>query len=64
MNGKERLSISLDYDEDPSQPFPVLLYIPNVAEFDHHHIHLTNENAAILHQWLGDYLKTLEKKNV
>ena len=59
-DGKERLSISLDYDEDPKDMFPVLLVVPETDKFDHHHLHLTLEGAKSLHAWLGDYLSSKE----
>jgi len=50
------LSISLDYDTDPDKVYPVLLYIPDIRQFEHHHISLNKKQARKLHKWLGKYL--------
>jgi len=60
--GIERLSISLDYDDDPNITHPVMIYVPDVAEFEHHHIQLTDEEAMTMWTWLGEYFKSKQEK--
>ena len=50
--GFEELSISLQYDTDPDDLYPVLLYIPDKRQPEHHHIHLDSKTALILNNWL------------
>jgi hypothetical protein len=52
----DKLSISLDYDVDPKESYPVFLFIPDVNEFDHYHIPLTKEESKTLFDWLKEYL--------
>ena len=54
------LLISWDYDSDPEnekERYPVLLFTPNVAADEHHHIRLNPDEAKELHRWLSDYLE-------
>lgn len=48
----ERLSVSLEYEDDISIPYPILLYVPDTRKPEHEHIHLTNEQAETLGRWL------------
>jgi hypothetical protein len=51
------LTISVDYYENPKELHPVLLYVPNDYEDEHHHIELSKESALELKNWLEAYLK-------
>lgn len=38
--------------------YPMLLFTPDMSyTMEHHHIELDREQAKLLHDWLGDYLK-------
>jgi hypothetical protein len=52
----DKLSISLNYDTDPTDTHPVFLFVPNVIESEHYHIILTRKQAIELSGWLDDYL--------
>lgn len=55
---RDRLSINVDYDRDPSNIFPVFLYTPDMRDTnDHYHIVLNKKQAAILKSWLESFLK-------
>lgn len=51
-----KLSISLDYDKDRNDTYPVLLYVPHPEEPYHHHIHFNRRTAYRLRNWLNEYL--------
>lgn len=51
-----RVSVSREFDTDPEQSYPVLLYIPNTDLTDHYHIELSRQEAHELYKWLGEYL--------
>jgi hypothetical protein len=50
------LQMSLDYDEDPEDKHPVLLFTPDMNDKGHHfHIALKREEAERLFAWLSDH---------
>jgi hypothetical protein len=51
------LSISRDYDRNPQKHYPILLVVPDLEQFQHHHVKLTKTQARKLHEWLGHWLK-------
>ena len=52
------LSISLDYDYDPDDLHPVLLFTPDMSNtIEHWHISLDKKETKELYEWLGKYLK-------
>lgn len=73
-NNRENGKLSISYE--PDQIFegeliprhPILLYVPDVREFEHFHIKLTEAQAKRLRSWLDSYLvesvKSKEKRNV
>jgi hypothetical protein len=52
----DELSIRLDYDIDPQDTFPCLLFVPNYKKPEHFHIPLTRKKAEELRDWLNNYL--------
>ena len=49
--------LSINYEEENQQKYPVLLYVPNKEEFTHYHIELSRKEASLLKDWLEDFLK-------
>jgi hypothetical protein len=57
---RDNLGISIDI---MSEPVAVLMYIPDVDDFEHSHIELTRKQATILRDWLIKFLDDdIEKK--
>lgn len=51
------LCIVMDYNDDPKDPHPVMLFTPDMNDTDeHYHIELTREQATVLRNWLDKYL--------
>jgi len=59
---RDNLDISFDYDDNPSETYPVFLFTPDMKNpNDHYHITLSLSQAQRLHQWLTDYLAEKER---
>lgn len=50
------LSVSLEYEEDPEEACPMLLFVPDETKPEHFHIPLDREEAEKLYYWLRDFL--------
>lgn len=60
-DGRRRLSISREYEDDPAVTFPVLLFVPDASKSDHEHIVLDDAAAEKLFEWLGAYFSEKRK---
>lgn len=50
----DNLTLSIDVMEEP---VAVMLYIPNLNDFEHYHIQLNKSHAVIMRDWLNSFIE-------
>ena len=51
---QDNLTLSIDIDEKPTA---VMLYIPDINDHEHFHIHLNKDQAKIMRDWLSAFIE-------